>query len=103
MGPRVPCPNKKRETRKSSESGKTSSHELTKPAAIKGALITKARCPHPGGPILPRIHYPPPLSHIGTSPPQAYPQITPPPPLGVPEIRPENHANPPLQRFPQHK
>jgi hypothetical protein len=91
-------------------------------------------------PILHTIHSPARLSHIGTNPPQAYPQITPPSPVGRQNPGPNPfsqggrpgiavdaafplrkaalhgsewpqgivktekiHANPPLQRFPQHK
>lgn len=42
---------------------------------------------------------PPPLSHIGTNPQPAYPEITSPEPPGHAKTR----AKPPLRRFPQHK
>jgi hypothetical protein len=64
-----------------------------------------AICPEPiliriGRPILHTIHSPTRLSHIGISPPQAYPQITPPSPVGGPKSGPKTYANQALKSTP---
>jgi hypothetical protein len=43
----------------------------------------KPQAPRPDTQSSTPFHNPTPLSHIGTSPPQAYPQITPPSPAGA--------------------